>query len=78
MKRAVYTVEKNGIEIARRDVLIWVRLAEPGVYLVCDEDDGEGVIVDGEIYHVRGCPILPGKETAKLDYIELSDDDTEE
>ena len=78
MKRAVYTVEKNGIEIARRDVLIWVRLAEPGVYLVCDEDDGEGVIVDGEIYHVRGCHILPGKETVKLDYIELSDDDTEE
>lgn len=21
-------------------------------------------------YHVRGCPILPGKETVTLDYIE--------
>lgn len=28
-------------------------------------------IVDGEIYHVRGCPILPGKQTVKLDYYEL-------
>lgn len=71
MTRAIYTVEKDGVEIARRDFLLWVKLAEPGVYLVCDEDDGEGVIIDGEIYHVRGCPILPGKETVRLDYIEL-------
>ena len=34
------------------------------------EDEGEGVLVGGEIYHVRGCPILPGKETVTLDYIE--------
>lgn len=70
MSAAVYTVEKDGEIIARKDALLWVRLTEPGLYLVCDEDDGEGVIVDGEIYHVRGCPILPGKETVKLDYIE--------
>ena len=25
---------------------------------------------DGKVYHVRGCPILPGKETVTLDYIE--------
>lgn len=70
MSEAVYTVERDGEIIARRESLLWVRLAEPGVYLVCGEEDGEGVIVDGEIYHVRGCPILPGKETVKLDYIE--------
>jgi len=38
---------------------------------VCTEAEGEGVIVDGEIYHVRGCPVLPGKQTVKLDYYEL-------
>lgn len=70
MSRAIYTVERDGEIIARRESLLWVRLAEPGVYLVCGEEDGEGVIVDGEIYHVRGCPILQGKETVKLDYIE--------
>lgn len=52
------------------DVLIWVRLTAPGMYAVCGEADGEGVLIDGTIYHVRGCPILPGKETVTLDYIE--------
>ena len=47
-----------------------VRLTAPGMYAVCGEADGEGVLIDGTIYHVRGCPILPGKETVTLDYIE--------
>lgn len=70
MSGAVYTVSKKGREIARLPSLIWVRLAEPGLYLVCGEEEGEGVLVGGEIYHVRGCPILPGKETVILDYME--------
>lgn len=65
-----YIVYKDGVEIARRDSLIWVRLTSPGVYLVCDEDEGDGVLVGGDIYHVRGCRHLPGKETVTLDYIE--------
>lgn len=70
MSRAVYTVEKDGEIIARCESLLWVRLLSPGVYIVCGESEGEGVLVGGEIYHVRGCAILPGKETVKLDYIE--------
>lgn len=70
MTRAVYTVEKDGEIIARRDALIWVKLTAPGLYLVCGEADGEGVLIDGTIYHVRGCPVLPGKETVMLDYTE--------
>ena len=70
MSRAGYTVSKGGVEIARLEALIWVRLTAPGVYLVCGEDEGEGVLVGGEIYRVRGCALLPGKETVVLDYIE--------
>lgn len=54
MSAAVYTVELDGKIIARRESLLWVRLDAPGLYVVCTEAEGEGVIVDGEIYHVRG------------------------
>lgn len=56
MSAAVYTVELDGKTIARRESLLWVRLDAPGLYVVCTEAEGEGVIVDGEIYHVRGVP----------------------
>ena len=62
--------EFDGVELARTASLIWVRLAEPGLYLTCDEEEGEGIFLGGEIYHVRGCAPLPGKETVTLDYIE--------
>lgn len=54
MSAALYTVELNGEIIARRESLLWVRLDAPSLYIVCTEAEGEGVIVDGEIYHVRG------------------------
>lgn len=69
MSAAVYTVELDGEIIARRESLLWVRLDAPGLYVVCTEAEGEGVIVDGEIYHVRGCPILPGKRRLRMDYV---------
>ena len=65
-----YIVYLDGEETARTDSLSWVRLAEPGIYLTCGEEEGEGVFVGGEIYHVRGCSPLPGKKTVTLDYIE--------
>lgn len=71
MSGAVYTVELESKIIARRKSILWVKLASSGLYSVCTEAEGEGVVVGGEIYHVRGCPVLPGKETVKLDYIEL-------
>ena len=36
-----YIVYKDGVELARTDSLIWVRLAEPGIYLTCAEEEGE-------------------------------------
>lgn len=70
MSGAVYTVELESKIIARRKSILWVKLASSGLYSVCTEAEGEGVVAGGEIYHVRGCPVLPGKQTVKLDYIE--------
>ena len=68
--RAIYTVAKGGVEIARLKALIWVRLTAPGVNHECGEDEGECLHECGEINQDRGCALLPGKETVVLDYIE--------
>ncbi len=36
--------------------LQWVKLQDNGVFVCCDESEGQGVILDGEIYHVDGRP----------------------
>ena len=38
MRAAIYTVSKDGKEIARLPSLIWVRLAEPGLCLLYTSD----------------------------------------
>ena len=50
MTRAIYTAAKDGKVIAQRDALIWVRLTAPGMYAVCGEADGEGVLIDGNTW----------------------------
>ena len=34
--------------------LQWVKLQDNGVFVCCSESEGQGVILDGEIYHVDG------------------------
>ena len=34
--------------------LQWVKLQDNGVYVSCDEAEGQGVVLDGDIYHVEG------------------------
>ncbi len=36
--------------------LQWVKLQDNGVFVSCSEREGQGVILDGEIYHVDGRP----------------------
>ncbi len=33
--------------------LQWVKLQDNGVFVSCDETEGQGVVLDGEIYHVE-------------------------
>lgn len=34
--------------------LQWVKLQDNGIYVSCDEAEGQGVVLGGEIYHVEG------------------------
>jgi len=48
-----FAINKEG----RRPVgsrLQWVRLQENGIFVHCEESEGHGVLIDGEIFHVQG------------------------
>jgi len=34
--------------------LQWVKSQTNGVYILCSEAEGQGLVIDGEIYHVSG------------------------
>lgn len=44
-------IEGQEIPVER---LRWVKLQANGVFITCNEDEGQGIIVEGEIYHVYG------------------------
>lgn len=49
------TIDKKSIPIEQ---LEWVKSQPNGVYVNCPEWEGEGIIIEGEIYHVTGKPVM--------------------
>lgn len=43
-----------GEKLIAGERLAWVKLQENGIYVRCEENEGQGVIIDDEIYHVSG------------------------
>lgn len=53
----MYYALKDGQE-SPVERLRWVKLQANGVFITCAEDEGQGIIVNGEIYHVYGRPTI--------------------
>lgn len=49
----MYYALKNGSTIPA-EKLRWVKKQDNGVFVNCAEAEGQGIILDGEIYHVSG------------------------
>jgi len=44
----------DGLKFPAGMRLNWVKLQSNGVFVHCGENEGQGVIIEGEIYHVSG------------------------
>lgn len=49
----MYYALKNGTTVPA-EKLRWVKKQDNGVFINCAESEGQGIILDGEIYHVSG------------------------
>lgn len=47
----MYSLKKNGNEIALTNDMHYIRMQDNGVYGLCDRQKADGVVADGAVYH---------------------------
>ena len=63
----MYEILKNNTRLSLEDTARYVRLQTNGIYVLCDGQDAQGIVVNDEhIYHLEGRPALPDVETVTL------------
>lgn len=45
---------------------VWVKMQDNGSYTLCPDDEAQGVVLDGTVYHLDGRPELDGVETVVI------------
>lgn len=58
--------------LATVTIPVWVRKQDNGSYGLCAEEDAQGVVLDGTVYHLDGRAELEGTETVVLSEISES------
>jgi len=54
----MYYAINEGKKIPVGDRPCWVKMQTNGIMVLCHESEGQGIIIDGEVYHVDGRPEL--------------------
>lgn len=62
---------KNGVSFITVNKPSYVRLLNNGCFALCEEPEAQGLVIDGEVFHIEGKPTLEGKETVNL--VEVSE-----
>lgn len=68
----MYQIIKDGMILATVTIPVWVRKQDNGSYGLCAEEDAQGVVLDGTVYHLDGRAELEGTETVVLSEISES------
>lgn len=59
----MYEIRKDGALLALTEQVNYIRLHPDGFYLLCPEEEAQGVAVAGTPYHLMGRDAMPGCET---------------
>lgn len=62
---------KNGVALITVNKPSYVKLLNNGCFALCEELEAQGLVIDGEVFHIEGKPALEGKETVNL--VEVSE-----
>lgn len=53
-----YAINPQGETLIVGERPSWVRMQSNGVMALCPEDEGQGIVIGGEVFHVEGRPAL--------------------
>ena len=59
----MYSLKKDGNEIALANTMHYIRMQENGAYGLCGKLEADGVAADGAVYHV-------GKDIDTVDFVD--------
>lgn len=65
----MYRLVKDDATLTTLSSPVWVKLQSNGAFALCAEAEAQGVVLNGEVYHISGTDALEGKETVVVSEI---------
>lgn len=66
----MYQITKDGAALALTEAPNFVRLQKNGCFALCEEQDAQGIVHNGTVFHLLGREALEGAETVMLEEID--------
>lgn len=66
----MYKIIKKDTVLGIVSNLTWVRMQDNGCYGLTVEDNAQGIVLNGTVYHVNGHPELDGVETVSVEEVD--------
>ena len=70
----MYNIVKDGAVLAMTEKPSYVRRQGNGYFAVCEEQEAQGIVHNGTVYHLAGREALEGQETVVLEQVDAGAD----
>lgn len=69
----MYAIRKDGTLVDYVEYVNYIKVHEEGFYILCTEDEAQGVAVDGEIYSVKEENNVPEKPLVTITEVDIKE-----
>ena len=66
----MYKIKKNGATVAMTEAPTYIKQADNGCFVLCPEEEAQGVAHNGTPYHLLGRQEMEGVETVTMEQVD--------